>query len=219
MYKIDLKSQKSLFTILCLVAILLPSVSTLAQCKGVKLNEVNLIELDRPCGATPTGKMVLEIKGGLAPYQLTWKINGVLTTSLPQTSEIRKLEIENIKGTSSPGYTVNVKDACGNEITSNALNLRNTPTIQIVDSPVIKQPNGIILVTIVGGVSPRTLLVKDSKGKSYSQQIPSAPPVNGKFIYEIKNLPPEIYEIEIQSASKNCSQKWKELIEIKDIDK
>ncbi|MEY4287811.1 MAG: hypothetical protein RL511_1900, partial [Bacteroidota bacterium] len=53
MYKIDsIKSQKLLLTILSLVVILLPGSFTWAQCKGVKLVQVNLSELDRPCGAT-----------------------------------------------------------------------------------------------------------------------------------------------------------------------
>lgn len=215
MYKIDsIKSQKLLLNILCLVAILLPRSYTWAQCKGVKLDQVNLSELDRPCGATPSGKIALDIKGGLAPYQLTWKINGVVTAALPQTSEKGKLEIENIKGTSSPGYTVSVKDACGNQMTSAPLNLRNAPAIQFVSNPIIRQPNGIILVELVGGISPRTLLVTDSKGKVYQQQMPMGPPENGKFKYELKNLPPESYEIEIQSAAKNCTQKWKEKVVI-----
>jgi hypothetical protein len=219
MYKIDsIKSQKLLLTILSLVAILLPGSFTWAQCKGVKLVQVNLSELDRPCGATPSGKIALDIKGGLAPYQLTWKINGVVTAALPQTSEKGKLEIENIKGTSSPGYTVSVKDACGNQMTSAPLNLRNAPAIKFVSDPVVRQPNGNIIVELIGGVTPRTLLVTDSKGQVYEQQIPMGPPVNGKFKYEIKNLPPESYEIVIQSAAKNCTQKWKEKVVITELE-
>ncbi len=220
MNKIELiRSQLMLHTIVCMLAAFFSSSVMWAQCKGVKLNQVSLTELERPCGASPTGKIALEIKGGMAPYHLSWEINGVVSTSLPKTIEKSKIEIENLRGTSVPGYVVSVTDACENQMTSNALNLRNAPAIQFVSAPLIMQPNGIILVELIGGISPRTLLVTDSKGRAYKQQIPNGPPENGKFKYEVKNLPPETYEIEIQSASKNCKQKWTEIIVIKEFER
>jgi hypothetical protein len=193
-----------------------------AQCKGVTLNSAVLTVVGRPCGKTATGSISLEIKGGLAPYTLAWSIDSVTKKELPESSPSKKLLIENLTGAMKPGYVVKVKDACGNKIISPPIKLLNGASIQFANPPQSKfdsvnnvDSTGSILVEILGGASPRTLIATDSKGHVYSQSIASASPGNAIFVYQLEKLPKEKYNIEIKSGTQNCSQLWKEPIELK----
>jgi hypothetical protein len=196
-----------------------------AQCKGVTLNSATLNVVGRPCGKTATGSISLEIKGGLAPYALTWSVDSVLKKELPESAPSKKLLIENLIGAMKPGYMVKVKDACGNKITSAPVKLLNGPSIQFVNAPQTKfqdannvDSTGSIIVEILGGTSPRTLIATDSKGLVYSQSVVAASPGNAIFVYELEKLPKEKYKIEIKSGTQNCSQIWKDPIELKPTD-
>lgn len=193
-----------------------------AQCKGVTLNSAVLSVVGRPCGKTPTGALSLEIKGGLAPYSLTWYMDSLETKELPVSASSRKLIVENLNGAMKPGYVVRVKDACGNKTVSTPIKLLNGPSIQFSSAPQTKfqdinnvDSTGSIRVEIVGGISPRTLIATDSKGHVFSQSIATSSPGNAIFVYELDNLPNEKYSIEIKSGTQNCSQFWKEPIELK----
>jgi len=106
-----------------------------AQCRGVKMTSVALSIVERPCGPTESGVVLLLINGGLAPYTLSWKINDDAATYLPTLSSKNDLAIENLKGAMNPGYLVSVKDACGNEVSSKPLQLVNAVPIQFVGNP------------------------------------------------------------------------------------
>lgn len=193
-----------------------------AQCKGVKIEAVQLSVVERPCGQTPTGSLLLEIKGGLAPYTLSWTNNEIPDTSLPLSAVTNKLLIEDLKSVMQPGYVVSVKDACANTVSSATLSLVNAVPIQFVNPPSIAQqvtskdePNGKLLVELRGGTPPRSLVATDSKGKSFVQQFPVGPAEKGIFKYELNNLPAENYKIELKSGSEKCTQVWKETIEFK----
>lgn len=193
-----------------------------AQCKGVKIDTVTLSIIERPCGQTPTGSLTLDIKGGLAPYTLSWTINEKADASLPASSASNKLLIEDLKSAMQPGYVVSVKDACANSASSAPLSLINGAPIQFVNAPQVLQlvsnkdePNGKLRVEVRGGQPPRSLVATDAKGKSFVQQIPTGPPEKGIFKYELNKLPAENYKIELKSGSQKCTQVWKETIEIK----
>ena len=193
-----------------------------AQCKGVTLNSATLSVVGRPCGKTATGSLSLEIKGGLAPFALIWSADSVVKKDLPKSATSNKLLIENLIGAMKPGYVVKVKDACGNKITSAPIKLLNGPSIQFANPPQTKfdgvnnvDSTGRIRVEILGGTSPRTLIATDSKGTVYSQSVAAASPGNAIFVYELDKLPKEKYNIEIKSGTQNCSQFWKEPIELK----
>ena len=193
-----------------------------AQCKGVKTPSVTLTVLDRPCGPTRTGSLALDIKGGLAPFTLTWTVDNIQDSTLPQIANTNKLTLEDLKGAYKPGYEVRVKDACGNEISSTPLQLILTVPILFVNAPQVLQlvsnkdePNGKLRVQVRGGYPPISLVATDAKGKSFVQQIPTGPPEKGIYKYELNNLPAENYKIELKSGSKKCTQVWKETIEIK----
>jgi hypothetical protein len=193
-----------------------------AQCKGVTLNSATLNVVGRPCGKTATGSISLEIKGGLAPYTLAWSIDSVTKKELPESSPSKKLLIENLSGAMKPGYEVKVKDACGNKITSAPIKLLNAPSIQFANPPQTEfqvvsnvDNSGSIRVEVLGGTPPRSLIATDSKGRAYTQSEPSGRTGNAIYVYELENLPKEKYRIEIKSGTPNCSQFWKEVIELK----
>lgn len=217
-------SQKKLVFVMMLVCA--QPIISFGQCKGVILESVNVSEVSRPCGSTPTGSIAIDIKGGLAPYSLTWNVNGQESSDLPSVANTNHLLISNRIAAFASGYSLLVKDACGNQMRSDTLELRNTPPIQFVGSPFVSQPNlkngelnGSILVELIGGLSPRTLILTDSEGKLYKQQFPVGPSEKGKFKYELRNLPPGSYQIEIKSAAQNCTQIWKEKTIIKGFEK
>jgi hypothetical protein len=196
-----------------------------AQCKGVTLNSATLNVVGRPCGKTATGSISLEIKGGLAPYTLAWSVDSILKKELPESAPSKKLVIENLSGAIKPGYMVKVKDACGNKITSAPIKLLNAPSIQFANPPQTEfvgvnnvDSTGSIRVEILGGTSPRMLIATDSKGLVYSQSVVAASPGNAIFVYELDKLPKEKYKIEIKSGTQNCSQFWKDPIELKPTD-
>lgn len=196
--------------------------NVLAQCQGVRISSVALNVVERPCGPTESGVILLQINGGLAPYTLSWKINDEAVTYLPALSSKNDLAIENLKGAMNPGYQVTVKDACGNESSSKPLQLINSAPIQFVGNPHVKtqvskkgEQNGSLLVELRGGTPPRTLLATDSQGRTFSQQFPIGPPEKGTFKYELANLPEGKYKIELRSGSEKCTQVWKEMIELK----
>lgn len=196
--------------------------NVLAQCQGVRISSVTLSVVERPCGPTESGVVLLQINGGLAPYTLSWKINDEAVTFLPTLASKNDLAIENLKGAMNPGYQVTVKDACGNESSSKPLQLINSVPIQFVGSPRVKtqvskkgEQNGSLLVELRGGTPPRTLMATDSQGRTFSQQFPIGPPEIGTFKYELANLPEEKYKIELKSGSEKCTQVWKEMIELK----
>ena len=197
-----------------------------AQCNGVKIDAVTLSIVERPCGQTPTGTIALEIKGGLAPYTLSWTKNETAEASLPTACTAKQLEVQNLNSAMQPGYVVSVKDACANSMSSAPLSLVNAVPIQFVNAPIIAQqvtrkdePNGKLLVELRGGNPPRSLVATDSKGKSFVQQFPVGPSEKGIFKYELNNLPAENYKIELKSGSEKCTQVWKETIEIKALEK
>jgi hypothetical protein len=192
-----------------------------AQCKGVKIDTVTLSINERPCGKTPTGSLSLEIKGGLAPYTLSWTKNKNVDASLPASSANNKLLIEDLQSAMQPGYVVSIKDACANSASSAPMSLINGAPIQFVNAPQVLQlvtnkdePNGKLLVEVRGGHPPRSLVATDSKGKSFVQQFPVGPAEKGIFKYELNNLPAENYKIELKSGAQKCTQVWKETIEI-----
>ena len=196
------------------------------QCKGVSIASVSLSIVERPCGPTATGSLALEVKGGLAPFTLTWAIDNDQNNNLPQSTNSNQLIIEDLRGAMKPGYVVRVKDACGNEASSTPIQLINSVAVQIASAPQVKtqvkkggEPNGSIRVEVSGGKPPRTLIATDSKGQTFIQQFPAGPPEKGKFIYDLENLPAEIYRIEVKSGSKKCTQVWKETIELKALEK
>jgi hypothetical protein len=197
-----------------------------AQCNGVKMDGVKLSVVQRPCGQTSTGSLLLEIKGGLAPYTLSWTKNEIAEASLPTSCTTKQFEVENLSSAMQPGYVVNVKDACANSVSSAPLSLVNSVPIQFVNAPIIAQqvtrkdePNGKLLVELRGGNPPRSLVATDSKGKSFVQQFPVGPAEKGIFKYELNNLPAEDYKIELKSGSEKCTQVWKETIEFKALEK
>ena len=192
-----------------------------AQCKGVKIDTVTLSIIERPCGKTPTGSLALEIKGGFAPYTLSWTKNENADASLPAICASNKLLIEDLQSAMQPGYVVIIKDACTNSASSAPLSLINGAPIQFVNAPQVLQlvsnkdePNGKLRVEVRGGHPPRSLVATDSKGKSFVQQFPTGPPEKGIFKYELNKLPAENYKIELKSGSQKCTQVWKETIEI-----
>ena len=220
--------KANFFNVLLFFSILLISSGSQfwAQCRGVKITSATLNVLDRPCGPTPTGSLELVIKGGLAPFTLAWTVDNIQDSLLPQSLKTNQLVIDSLKGAFKPGYQVRVKDACGNEASSATIQLVYAVPIRFASAPqVINQPseNGVpntgILVEVIGGISPRTLIATDTKGKSYSQQSEVGPPVNGKYKYQIASLPDEKYKIEVMSGSKKCTQVWKESIELKALEK
>lgn len=193
-----------------------------AQCKGVTLNSAVLSVVGRPCGKTATGSISLDIKGGLAPYTLVWSIDSVVKKELPVSSTTKKLIIEHLSGAMKHGYVVKVKDACGNKITSAPIKLFNAPSIQFADAPQTKfqvennlDSTGSIRVEVLGGSPPRTIIATDSKGLVYTQAEPAVRTGNAIYVYELEKLPKEKYNIEIKSSTPNCSQFWKEPIELK----
>lgn len=190
-----------------------------AQCRGVKVPVATLSIVDRPCGPTATGSIALEIKGGKAPYTLSWTADEKAIDSLPSILNSSKLTVENLKPSMKPGYAVNIKDACEN-ITSTSAQLIVSVPIHFVNAPLVKQqvtskdePNGKLIVELRGGNPPRSLVATDSKGKSFVQQFPVGPAEKGIFKYELNNLPAENYKIELKSGSEKCTQVWKETIE------
>lgn len=204
------------------LALFFPGSPFWAQCKGVSISSVELSIVERPCGPTESGILLLQINGGLAPYALSWKVNEETVDDLPTLSSKNDLAIENLKGAMKPGYVVTVKDACANESSSKTIQLINAVPIQFVGAPQIKtqvsnnsEPNGSFLVELRGGTPPRTLLATDSKGQTFSQQFPVGSPEKGIFKYELANLPAEKYKIELRSGSQKCTQVWKETIELK----
>lgn len=221
--KLNSKTSKHFFFWLAVFTLIFGFESkALAQCQGVRISSVALSFVERPCGPSESGVVLLQINGGLAPYALSWKINDEAVTYLPTLSSKNDLAIENLKGAMNPGYLVSVKDACGNEVSSKPLQLVNAVPIQFVGNPQVKtqlskkgEQNGSLLVELRGGNPPRTLLATDSKGQTFSQQFPVGPPEKGIFKYELANLPPEKYKIELKSGSEKCTQVWKETIELK----
>jgi hypothetical protein len=193
-----------------------------AQCKGVTLNSALLSVVGRPCGKTATGSISLDIKGGLAPYTLSWSVDSLVTKEMPVSCPSKKLVIENLSGAMKPGYLVKVTDACGNKLTSTPIKLLNNASIQFANAPQTKfqgvnnvDTTGNIIVEILGGTYPRSLIATDSKGRVYTQTAPAANPGNAIYVYELDKLPKEKYNIEIKSGTPNCSQFWKEPIELK----
>lgn len=219
--------KANFFNVLLFFSILLISSGSQfwAQCRGVKITSATLNVIDRPCGPTPTGSVALDIKGGLAPFTLAWTVDNIQDSLLPQSSKTNKFIIEDLKSASKPGYVVRVTDACGNEASSLPIQLTYTVPIRFASAPQIKtqvsekvEPNGSIRVEVFGG-PPRTVTATDSKGQTFTQQFPVGPPEKGKFIYDIHKLPAEIYQIEVKSGSKKCTQVWKESIELKALEK
>jgi hypothetical protein len=207
---------------LLIVLLFLFDTKGFTQCNGVKIDAAILSIIERPCGQTPTGTIALEIKGGLAPFTLSWTKNEIAETSLPKSCTTKQLEVENLSSAMQPGYVVSVKDACGNSVSSAPLSLVNSVPIQFVNAPIIAQqvtrkdePNGKLRVELRGGNPPRSLVATDSKGKSFVQQFPVGPAEKGIFKYELNNLPAENYKIELKSGSEKCTQVWKETIEFK----
>jgi hypothetical protein len=204
-----------------LTVLLFFSTEVAAQCRGVKPPVATLVVSDRPCGPTATGSIALEIKGGKAPYTLSWTADEKVMDSLPTILNSSKLTVENLKPSMKPGYTVNIKDVCEN-ITTASVQLIVSVPIHFVNAPVIAQqvtrkdePNGKLRVELRGGNPPRSLVATDSKGKSFVQQFPVGPAEKGIFKYELNNLPAENYKIELKSGSEKCTQVWKETIEFK----
>jgi hypothetical protein len=192
-----------------------------AQCRGVKMPVATLSVVERPCGPTASGIMTLEIKGGLAPYSLTWSADEKVLDSLSSTSNSGKLTIDNLKASMKPGYVVNIKDACENTTSATAQLIISVP-IHFVNAPQVLQlvtnkdePNGKLLVEVRGGNLSRSLVATDSKGKSFVQQTPVGPAEKGIFKYELNKLPAENYKVELKSGAQKCTQVWKETIEIK----
>lgn len=223
------RSKKSNFRhiyLLYVIALFFPGYPFWAQCKGVSIASVSLSIVERPCGPTATGSLALEVKGGLAPFTLTWTIDNDQNTNLPQSANTNQFTIEDLRGAMKPGYVVRVKDACGNEASSTPIQLINSVAVQIASAPQVisqvskkEEPNGSIRVEVYGGTPPRTVTATDSKGQTFTQQFPVGPPEKGKFIYDIYKLPAEIYQIEVKSGSKKCTQVWKESIELKALEK
>lgn len=199
---------------------MIPSIHS--QCVGVTPPTATLMVADRPCGESATGSLKLEIKGGLSPYALAWTIDNVSSKALPSKTETTQLVIENLISGMKPGYAVSIKDACGNSVMCDPVQLRNSPTISFVSEPkVVKQisnigeQNGSICVELSGGNSPRELVATNQNGMSFSQQFPIGPPLKGIFKYVLENLPEGIYQIELKSGSKKCTQVWKETVVLK----
>jgi hypothetical protein len=220
----NLSQNKNLFRsfLTSIVLLFLFDINVSSQCNGVKMDGVKLSVVQRPCGQTSTGSLLLEIKGGLAPYTLSWTKNETAEASLPTSCTTKQLEVENLSSAMQPGYVVSVKDACANSVSSAPLSLVNSVPIQFVNAPIIAQqftrkdePNGKLLVELRGGNPPRSLVATDSKGKSFVQQFPVGPAEKGIFKYELNNLPAENYKIELKSGSEKCTQVWKETIEFK----
>lgn len=192
-----------------------------AQCRGVKPPVTTLVVIDRPCGPTATGSIALEIKGGKSPYTLSWTADQKAIDSLPTILNGSKLTVENLKPSMKPGYTVNIKDACENIMTSSVQLIVSVP-IHFVNAPLIAQqvtsldePNGKLLVELRGGNTIKKVVATDSKGKVYTQSLSVGPAEKGIFKYELNNLPAENYKIELKSGSEKCTQVWKETIEFK----
>lgn len=225
--KSNFNLKSNFFNVLLSFSILLISTGSQfwAQCRGVKITSATLNVVDRPCGPTPTGSLALDIKGGLAPYTLSWTADEKALDSLPVTLNGTKLTIDNLKPSMKPGYVVNIKDACENTTSATAQLIVSVP-IHFVNAPLVKQQvtskedsNGILLVELRGGTPPRSLVATDSKGKSFVQQFPVGPAEKGIFKYELNNLPAENYKIELKSGSEKCTQVWKETIEFKAAEK
>lgn len=218
--------KKYLFTFLFYISLITcflnSSSSVYSQCKGVRIDSASLVVVKRPCGPTPTGSLALEIKGGRAPFTISWTVDNMQDSLLPQDIKSNKLIIDSLKGAFKPGYQVRVKDACGNETTSNAIQLVYAVPMRFASAPQVKTQssddgllqNGI-LVEVIGGFPPRTILATDSKGKTYIQKNEVGPPEKGIVKYELANLPEEKYKIELKSGSEKCTQVWKETIELK----
>lgn len=204
-----------------LIVLLFFSTEVAAQCRGVKPPVATLVVSDRPCGPTATGSIALEIKGGKAPYTLSWTADEKVMDSLPTILNSSKLTVENLKPSMKPGYTVNIKDVCEN-ITTASVQLIVSVPIHFVNAPVIAQqvtsiddPNGKLVVELRGGNTIKKVVATDSKGKVYTQSLPIGPAEKGIFKYELNNLPAENYKIELKSGSEKCTQVWKETIEFK----
>jgi hypothetical protein len=201
------------------------STEVAAQCRGVKPPVATLVVIDRPCGPTATGSIALEIKGGKAPYTLSWTADQKAMDSLPTILNGTKLTVENLKSSMKPGYVVNIKDACENTTSISEQLIVSVP-IHFVNAPLVKQqvtskdePNGKLLIELRGGNTIKKVVATDSKGKAYTQSIPVGPAEKGIFKYELNNLPAENYKIELKSGSEKCTQVWKETIEIKALEK
>lgn len=204
-----------------LIVLLFFSTEVDAQCRGVKPPVATLVVSNRPCGPTATGSIALEIKGGKAPYTLSWTADEKVMDSLPTILNSSKLTVENLKPSMKPGYTVNIKDVCEN-ITTASVQLIVSVPIHFVNAPVIAQqvtsiddPNGKLVVELRGGNTTKKVVATDSKGKAYTQSLSVGPAEKGIFKYELNNLPAENYKIELKSGSEKCTQVWKEMIEFK----
>lgn len=220
-----LKIKFIINTILFVFIILGNKPTTFAQCRKVKPPVATLSILNRPCGPTATGSIELDIKGGLAPFTLSWTADGKIMDSLPLIANNSKLTVENLKVSMKPGYVVNIKDACEYTATASAPLLISVP-LHFVNPPQVVQlvsnenePNGKISVELRGGNTTKSVYATDSKGNTFKQSVPVGPAEKGIFKYELDKLPAEKYKIELKSGSEKCTQVWKETIELRAVEK
>ncbi|CAM1353794.1 conserved hypothetical protein [Tenacibaculum halocynthiae] len=130
-------------------------VSSINLSEPLKLEFSKLEVVDINCYGGSTGSILVEAKGGTAPYTYSWK----------HSTDTNKL----ISGLKQGVYSVTITDKNGCSITNDSIKVNEPELYEISETNLFRPTSdlindGRISIKIVGGVSPYNYLWKNEKG-------------------------------------------------------